>query len=110
MSDKKTVGLLANPMVEGGSPITALGTAESIEEMLASLCLRPKERDSFFVKRDRWWGCYSAGWPKKMLVADAFGHPAKAARGLLERIFDHLFEEGWLSRGQTVLSAKEGQQ
>lgn len=36
--------------------------------------------------RETWTGCYDDGW-RDLIVPDAFAHPAKAARGLLRRIF-----------------------
>ena len=45
-----------------------------------------------------WTGCYEGSW-RGAITDESFSHPAKAARGLLERIFDHLFERGWLKRG-----------
>lgn len=37
------------------------GTAEALEEMMAILFLRPEQRKTFPVRRDRWWGCYDKG-------------------------------------------------
>ena len=50
----------------------------------------------------RWQGCYDESW-KGLIVPEAFGHPAKMARGLLCRIFDYLFENGHLRRGDLVV-------
>lgn len=50
----------------------------------------------------RWDGCYDAGW-RDLIVPAAFSHPAKMARGLIARIFDHLFAIGALTKGATVL-------
>lgn len=49
----------------------------------------------------RWHGCYDSGW-NGLIVAEAFAHPAKMARGLVARIFDELFALGALERGDTV--------
>ena len=51
---------------------------------------------------DIWWNCYNEGWGDE-LVPEAFSHPAKGAPGLSKRIYDHAFEEGWLSPGALVL-------
>ncbi len=46
---------------------------------------------------------YGSGWTDNELVPEAFSHPAKAAKGLLRLIFDHLFERGYLKRGGCVV-------
>jgi hypothetical protein len=55
------------------------------------------------VKRpvEQWAGCYDGGWAG-LITAESFSHPAKAARGLLVRIFDELFAMGALERGDLV--------
>jgi len=45
-----------------------------------------------------WQGCYDDSW-KGEIVDEAFAHPAKMARGLVRRIFDHLD----LPRGSVVV-------
>jgi DNA modification methylase len=53
------------------------------------------------VKISRWEGCYDSSW--KGLITDAsFAHPAKFARGLIERIYDHCLAQGYLHRGDLV--------
>lgn len=84
-----------------------VGTTNAFEELMENLFLRPEQREEFRklgqgVKRTQWWNCYSDSW-QGIIVPRAFVHPAKAARGLLGKIFDHLFEEGWLKREDTVL-------
>jgi hypothetical protein len=54
------------------------------------------------MKVETWHGCYDGGW-QGLLVPDAFAHPAKAARGLLARIFDELAEMGALRPGDIVV-------
>lgn len=49
----------------------------------------------------QWNGCYDDRWDD-LIVPDAFCHPAKMARGLCRRIFDHLFAIGALKRGDSV--------
>src|ERR1700722_8725810 len=49
-----------------------------------------------------WTGCYDSS--HKGLISDAsFCHPAKAARGLLVKIFDYLFENQYLKRGSIIV-------
>ena len=49
-----------------------------------------------------WKGCYEGGWQGD-IVAGAFVHPAKMARSLVRRIYDHAFAEGWIHPGDTVV-------
>lgn len=49
-----------------------------------------------------WHGCYDNSW-RGLIVDDAFAHPAKMSRGLVVRIFDYLFERGYLNRGGLVV-------
>jgi len=53
------------------------------------------------IERD-WHSCYSEGWTG-IITPDAFAHPAKFSRGLIRRIYDHLFEQGYLHEGDTVV-------
>lgn len=48
-----------------------------------------------------WDGCYDDSW-RTLIVDEAYQHPAKMARGLVARIFDYLFEKGYLRPGETV--------
>jgi DNA modification methylase len=50
---------------------------------------------------DNWHKCYNGGW-KGLIVPEAFGHPAKVAYGLAERIYQHAIKEGWLTEGSVV--------
>jgi DNA modification methylase len=53
------------------------------------------------VKPTLWHNCYDSSW--KGLIAEAsFAHPAKFARGLIERIYDHCLAKGYLKRGDLV--------
>ena len=54
----------------------------------------------------QWHGCYEGGW-NGLIVPEAFAHPAKMAYGLVNRIYDHAFEQGWLSEGDTVAVTEE---
>jgi hypothetical protein len=49
-----------------------------------------------------WTGCYAQGWGRDVLVPPAMSHPAKFARGLLTRLFDHGFKRGWWAKGSLV--------
>jgi hypothetical protein len=59
------------------------------------------------IREDVWEGCYSEGW-KGILVTEAYQHPAKFSRALIQRIYQHAREEGWLAPGQTVLDPFAG--
>ena len=48
-----------------------------------------------------WWQCYDSSLKGK-IVDGAFSHPAKMAWGLTVRIFQHLFDRGWLREGDLV--------
>lgn len=49
----------------------------------------------------QWWGCYDAYW--KGFITDAsFAHPAKFAKGLIERILDYLAEQGLIAPGDVI--------
>jgi len=54
-----------------------------------------------------WAGCFEGSW-RDLIVDAAFAHPAKAARVLLQRIFDDLTAMGVLHRGATVLDCFAG--
>lgn len=54
------------------------------------------------VLQDTWSGLYRDGW-QGLIVPEAFSHPAKFARGLIQHIYKHVREEGWLLPGQCVL-------
>ena len=49
-----------------------------------------------------WHGCYRGGW-RNEIVPEAFSHPAKFARGLIRRIYEHALERGYLRESDTVL-------
>lgn len=46
-----------------------------------------------------WTGCYGKNW-KGLIVPQAFSHPAKFSRSLIERIIAHMLERGWLKKGE----------
>jgi DNA modification methylase len=47
-----------------------------------------------------WHGCYDDSW-EKLIVNEAYAHPAKFSAGLIDRIYTHGFERGWWHRGGT---------
>lgn len=54
------------------------------------------------VQHLNWTGCYDRGWGKELVPA-AFAHPAKVSRLLSKRIYDFMFERGWLKEHDVVL-------
>ena len=54
-----------------------------------------------------WYNCYRDSWDR-LITPESFAHPAKAARGLLVRIFAYAFERGWLWKGATVVDCFSG--
>src|SRR3989304_2048154 len=51
---------------------------------------------------DEWKQCYEGRWGD-WIVPEAFSHPAKFSRALIERIYDHAIKEGWVKVGEWVL-------
>ena len=56
---------------------------------------------------DTWTGLYKSGW-QKVACVEAFSHPAKFARGLIQYIYQHAIKEGFLVPGNTVLDVFAG--
>ena len=54
-----------------------------------------------------WHGLYKQGWGK-LIVPEAYQHPAKFSRGLIEKIYDFCTEKGYLQRQGTVLDCFGG--
>lgn len=48
-----------------------------------------------------WSGCYESGW-KGVITPESFAHPAKFSRSLIERIFTHCLDRGYLKKGDSV--------
>ena len=59
------------------------------------------------MKELDWYGLYGEGWQNE-IVSAAFSHPAKFARGLIRRIYEHALERGWLAEGDIVLDPFAG--
>lgn len=53
------------------------------------------------VRVCEWHGCYDKPL-KGFIVPEAFSHPAKFSLALIERIYDHCLERGYLKRGDRV--------
>src|SRR6266404_7568637 len=49
----------------------------------------------------KWEGCYDDSW-KGVIVADAFRHPAKFSKALVEHIIDYMVEKDWLHEGEII--------
>jgi hypothetical protein len=49
-----------------------------------------------------WHNCYSDNW-NGVIVAEAFAHPAKFARGLIRRIYEHMRDSGYITPGDRVI-------
>ena len=50
----------------------------------------------------QWYGCYADSW-QGVITPDSFAHPAKFARGLIRRIYEHMLESGYIERGDTII-------
>lgn len=55
------------------------------------------------VPHETWFGCYANGWQEGELVADAFSHPAKMAKGLIYRIVSEGLKRGYWTKATTIL-------
>ncbi len=49
-----------------------------------------------------WHGCYNGSW-NGIITPDSFAHPAKFAPGLIQRIYSHMLERGYLAAGDSVV-------
>jgi SAM-dependent methyltransferase len=54
------------------------------------------------LDKDVWENCYEIGW-RGLIVPEAFCHPAKFSRKLIERIYNHAMDNSWLKKGDFVL-------
>lgn len=48
-----------------------------------------------------WSGCYDLQW-SGFITKQSFAHPAKFSRGLIERIYDYMLQNQWVSPGDVV--------
>lgn len=53
------------------------------------------------MKITKWHGCYDLQW-SGFITKGSFVHPAKYSRGLIERIFDHMLQKGWVEPGDVI--------
>jgi len=63
--------------------------------------------ESVGIVVDEWENCYDGGW-KGWIVPEAFSHPAKFSRALIERICDHAMSEGWVKQRDWVIDPFAG--
>ena len=54
------------------------------------------------IEFDEWHKCYNGRW-KNVIVPGAMSHPAKVTFGLSERIYEHAIEEGWITKGSSIV-------
>lgn len=50
---------------------------------------------------EQWHGCYETGWGN-LITPESFAHPAKYSRDLIERIFYHCLERGYIAKGGSI--------
>ncbi len=50
----------------------------------------------------QWHGCYNDSW-NGVITPEAFAHPAKYARGLIRRIYQHMLDSGYVARGDSII-------
>lgn len=68
--------------------------------------MRQHHQEPSHVVYDVWHGCYRHGW-QGILVPEAYAHPAKMARDLIQRIYAHAAAEGWVHGGEYVVVTDE---
>ena len=56
------------------------------------------ERETMYTD---WHGCYDGNW-RGIISNESFAHPAKFARGLVERIVTHGLKQGYWRAGDTI--------
>ena len=54
------------------------------------------------MKIDEWTNCYPSNW-KGVIVPEAMSHPAKFSSKLIQHIYEHLRDEGWIQPGDSVI-------
>lgn len=54
------------------------------------------------IEPDSWEYLYKERW-NKTIVKEAYAHPAKFARGVTRKMYDHAIENGWIASGSLVL-------
>lgn len=48
-----------------------------------------------------WKQCYNRNW-RELILPASFSHPAKFSRALVERIYAHMTDRGWINAGQHI--------
>ncbi|HAE59349.1 MAG TPA: hypothetical protein DCG54_07545 [Anaerolineae bacterium] len=54
------------------------------------------------MEKSIWNNCYPSNWKGK-IVPEAFQHPAKFSSRLIQRIYEHIAEEGWIQPGDVIV-------
>lgn len=49
----------------------------------------------------QWFDCYGESWTG-IIVPDAFSHPAKFSKALIEHIYAHMESRGWIEAGDVI--------
>lgn len=55
------------------------------------------------VEYDDWRGLYKDRWNRDEIEPIALSHPAKFARALIRKIYQHCRDEGWISKGAWIV-------
>lgn len=66
-----------------------------------------KKKKSPKVIVDSWHGCYPSDW-RGTIIQESTAHPAKYSSRLIERIYEHLSEMGWVEAGDSVVDPFAG--
>lgn len=59
------------------------------------------------IKHDDWYGLYSEKWTGDINLC-SMSHPAKFARGLIQKIYQHAMEEGWITKNSRIVDCFGG--
>lgn len=68
---------------------------------LAAVRHRPTGRPRLRRQPEMWHGCFGDSW-RGIIAGDAFAHPAKFSRGLVERIITAGIERSWWKPGEII--------
>lgn len=81
------------------APEDTLGDSSAqLANLIFNSCLHLETIPVPDIEPTLWKGCYNDSW-NGYITPDSFQHPAKYARGLIERIVQHALDEGWVKRG-----------
>jgi len=58
------------------------------------------------MKVSIWENCYSKQW-RGLITTEAFSHPAKFSPGLMQKIYSHCIEQGYVHKGGKVSVTKK---